>query len=64
MDGVGKSKVKITQRPMDFEGNGYGKHITYVGILKRVLPPETDSESGSAAMLEIEVTINGAPTMT
>ena len=61
---VGKAAVTITQRPRDIDGNPYGDHITYNGILKRVLPPETDSESGSAALLEIEVTVNGIPEMT
>lgn len=64
IEGAGKSRVKITQRPYDQDGNGYGDKITYNGILKRVQPPDVDSESGSAAMLEIEVTISGTPEMT
>jgi len=64
MDGAGKSAVTVTQRPKDRDGNGFGQRITWNGILKRVLPPETDSESSSAAMLEIEIAPIGTPTMT
>ena len=58
---VGKGQVKIAQRPMDPDGHEYGKSIQYVGTLKRVQTPDTDSESTSAAMLEIEVGIAGYP---
>jgi hypothetical protein len=59
---VGKGQMSIAQRPMDPDGHEYGKSIHYVGTLKRVTVPETDSESTSAAMLEIEVGIAGYPT--
>lgn len=58
---AGKGQIKIAQRPMDPDGHEYGKSIQYVGTLKRVSVPETDSESTSAAMLEIEVGIAGYP---
>lgn len=64
MASVGRASVTVTQRPKDADGNSYGKRITWNGKLKRVLPPETDSESSSAAMLEIEVAPTGIPTMT
>lgn len=64
MEGVGRANVTVTQRPKDPDGNSFGKRITYDGKLKRVLPPETDSESSSAALLEIEVAPIGTPSMT
>lgn len=59
---VGKGHMSIAQRPMDPDGHEYGKSIKYEGTLKRVTLPETDSESTTAAMLEIEVGIAGYPT--
>lgn len=64
MASVGKANVTVTQRPKDADGNGFGQRITYNGKLKRVLPPETDSESSTAAMLEIEISPTGIPDMT
>lgn len=58
---AGRGNMVISQRPLDQDGNPYGKPIIYHGKLKRVLPPETDSESGTVALIEIEVTINGFP---
>jgi hypothetical protein len=63
LNAVGKGQVKIAQRPMDPDGHPYGKSIQYLGTLKRVLVPEVDSESTSAALIEIEVGIAGYPTM-
>lgn len=57
----GKGRWSVSQRPMDQEGNPYGKAITWIGTLKRVLVPEPDSESTSAAMIEIEVSVSGPP---
>jgi len=61
INAAGKGAITITQRPLDENGNGFGKTITYDGKLKRVLIPETDSESGTVAMIEIEVIISGFP---
>lgn len=58
---AGKGKVTITQRPMDTDGNEYGRSITWNGRLKRVKPPTVDSESSSAALYEIEITVRGKP---
>lgn len=57
----GKGRWTAAQRPMDQEGNPYGKAVVWIGVLKRVLLPEPDSESTSAAMLEIEVSVSGPP---
>lgn len=61
---VGKGKVTISQRPMDPDGNAYGRPIIYNGTLKRVTVPDVDSESSTAAMIEIEVTVSGYPAAT
>lgn len=58
---AGKGNAVVSQRPMDPEGNPFGKAIVYHGKLKRVAPPETDSEGTSVAMLEVEVVVNGYP---
>lgn len=59
---AGKGSVTIGQRPLDIDGNaGTFKAITYAGILKRVQVPDVDSESSTAAMVEIEVTVDGFP---
>jgi hypothetical protein len=61
---AGKSPVIIAKQPMDIEGNVYGKPLVYRGRLKRVTPPETDSESSGPALVEIEVTVDGFPAIT
>jgi len=58
---VGRGKVKVTQRPLDLDGNGYGKRIVWTGKLKRVNVPDADSEATAAALIEIEVSVDGAP---
>ncbi len=61
LQAAGSGQVVITQRPMDPDGNEFGPSITYVGRLKRVSPPDTDSESNTAAMLSVECVIRGYP---
>lgn len=59
---VGKASVTIADQPLDFDGNASGiDPLTYHGTLKRVTPPDADSESSDAAMIEIEVTVEGYP---
>lgn len=60
---VGKGSVTISDQPLDRDGNVFGSPIVWNGILKRVTPPEHDSESSAAALIEIEVTIDGYPTV-
>jgi hypothetical protein len=59
--GAGKSRVVISKQAMDIEGNVFGKPLTYNGRLKRITPPEVDSEASAAAMVEMEVTVDGFP---
>jgi hypothetical protein len=64
LNAVGSGVVSISQRPMDPEGHEWpGKSVTWSGILKRVMVPDVDSESTTASLVEIEVTINAAPTL-
>lgn len=58
---VGRGKLTISQKPMDPDGNEYGRPIIWVGTLKRVFVPDTDSEGNAAALVEIEATIAGQP---
>lgn len=59
---VGHGKVSVHQRPLDFQGNPYGRAIVWNGILKKAQPPDVDSEGGTnAALYEIEVTVTGYP---
>lgn len=55
MAGVGKVEVIVNKQPLDVDGNTFGTPLVYTGKLKMVTPPEVDSESSDAALLEIEV---------
>lgn len=57
---VGKAAVTVTKQPLDVDGNAFGQPIVYTGKLKRVTPPEHDSESNDAGMVEIEVSTSGS----
>lgn len=59
---AGRGKVTISQRPLDFDENPYGRALLWTGTLKKVQEPDVDSEGGNtAALIEIEVTISGYP---
>ena len=53
---VGKVNVTVTKQNLDTNGSPFGTPLVYKGKLKRVTPPEVDSESADAAMVEIEIT--------
>lgn len=59
---VGKGNVVVKKQPLDVDGNAYGRPLVYTGKLKRVLPPEVDSTSTDAAIVELEVTPAGTVT--
>lgn len=61
MAAVGKARVVIADTPLDADKSVVGSPLTYTGKLKRVTPPEVDSESSTASLVEIEVTTDGAP---
>jgi hypothetical protein len=57
---AGKGDVVVSKQTLDVDGNAYGRGITYRGRLKQVNPPEVDSESSDAALVELEITPSGA----
>lgn len=65
LDKVGKASMSVQQLPMDINGNEMvgGNAIIWRGILKRVTVPEHDSESNDAALLELEMSVEGYPTI-
>ena len=56
---VGKGDVVASRQPLDADGNAFGRPLVYTGKLKTVTPPEVDSESSDAALLECEITPAG-----
>lgn len=51
----GKADTVVIKQPLDVNGAAFGDPLVYSGKLKRVMPPEVDSESSEAGLLEIEV---------
>lgn len=58
---AGRASGTVMRQPLDADGNAWGRPIVWNVRLKRVAPPEVDSESSSAALLELEFTVNGRP---
>jgi len=59
---VGKHEAKVTMRPLDLNGDFYGlRRLVWTGIVKRVLIPDVDSESTSAALIEVEISVSRRP---
>lgn len=56
--GSGTAIVKVLNS--DADGNPIGTGETYTGVLKRVGPPQVDSNSSDVAMIEVEITPNAA----
>jgi hypothetical protein len=57
---AGKATAVVSKQPLDRDGVPFGDPIVYTGMLKACNPPEVDSESSDAGMLEIEVSTEGA----
>jgi hypothetical protein len=52
----GVKRMRVKRQILDEDGNAFGEPEVFSGILKRVDPiNEVDSDSGDAAMLEIEM---------
>jgi hypothetical protein len=65
IDAVGRSRVKVSQQPMDRYKNSYGRPIVWTGTLKTLTLPEHNSESTSdPGMIEVVCTIDKPPTST
>jgi len=62
-DNVGKGRVRVSIRSKDEDGIANGKIFQYLGTLKRVSIPDFDSESGTAALMELEIIIAKYPTI-
>lgn len=62
-DSAGKSRMTVSRQPLEIEGKKYGKALIYNGTLKHVSPPDLDSEQSGAALLTLEMTVDGAPTL-
>lgn len=60
MNRAGKAQVTVSKQTLDSDGNAYGAPLVYNGVLKTVTPPEHDSESSDAAMVELEISTSGA----
>jgi hypothetical protein len=58
---VGKGQVTVSQRPMDKDGNLYGRPIIWTGILKSIMVPDVDSEATGPALIEMVVAVQGTP---
>jgi hypothetical protein len=55
--GRGRCTVGVT--PLQFDGSRGGDPLTYTGTLKQVTMPDVDSTGGDAAILELEITVDG-----
>jgi hypothetical protein len=62
-DAAGVSRMVVKRQPLDIEKNAYGKALVYNGILKHVTPPDLDSQQSGAALLQLEMTVDGYPTL-
>lgn len=60
MQKAGKVSVVVTKQSLDADGHVFGGAVlVYKGKLKAVTPPDVDSESSDAALVEIEVSTDG-----
>jgi hypothetical protein len=60
---VGKGQVTVTKTVLDPNKNPFGDPLVTKGVLKRVTPPEVDSNAtGDAAIIELEITPEGVVT--
>jgi len=59
---AGKGNGTASKIKLDDDDNPVGKPLVYVAKLKQVIPPDTDSESGSAALIQVELSVARPPT--
>jgi hypothetical protein len=63
INAAGKATVELQQAALDIDGNAYDANpLVWKGKLKRVTMPEVDSNSTDAAMIELEIVVDGIPT--
>lgn len=58
---AGRADMRVVRQPTDKAGNAFGRPIVWGGTLKKVAPPDYDSEGTGAALLELEMTCTGGP---
>ncbi len=58
---AGKWGMEVVKQPLDINGVIFGSPITYKGTLINVSAPDVDSESTDAALLELEMEVDGLP---
>ena len=56
---VGRARIAVTQTDLDQFGAPLGSPFTYSGTLIKVTPPDADSMSNSASLIEIEISTDG-----
>lgn len=59
---AGKGSAVVNKQPLDVDGNAFGRPLVYTGMLKKVQPPDHDSESSAAALIELEIVPAGTVT--
>lgn len=55
---VGRGQAVIRKQSLDADAHPFGEPDVYRGILKRVSPPEHDSNSADPALLELEFSLD------
>lgn len=56
---AGRAACVVKKQPLDRDAVAFGAPLVYTGVLKAVTPPEHDSESSDAGMLEMEISVDG-----
>jgi hypothetical protein len=61
---VGRAPMTVSRQPLNTSGSKSdgADPIVWTGTLKRVTPPDVDSEGNAAGMIELEMTVDGFPT--
>lgn len=62
-DRAGKGQAVCKMRPLDPDGNGYGKTIIWTGTVSKTSPPQPDSASDDSATYELQIEPGGPVTV-
>jgi hypothetical protein len=63
LDAIGVSTMFVHRTPLDQYKNPAPNSLVYRGILKHVSPPDLDSTQSGPALLSLEMTVDGFPTL-
>lgn len=58
---TGRATMEVHKQPLNIDGHPVGPALVYVGKLMDVKPPDVDSESTSAALIELVMSVDGDP---